>query len=400
MVQMANEDIEFLENSFKQYYFEHSDMIGVPERAAAREFGYQKFNSGMIRHLRIKNDNQLRLLFMKNVPSDVYCSNAYYSFPELPMNEKDWKEADLIFDIDAKDLQLPCRSNHTISICEQCHNVSTGNDSCSACGSLKIKKRSLPCKACMDASKVEVSKLTRILTNDLNVNEADIDIYFSGNEGFHVYAYHSQFGKLDSRARSDLVDYIMFRGAIPERFGMKKTSQPTNNDISTFPDFEQSGWRARFSAEVYGSKSKRNKIIRQLKQEGYASFQSMLDDLTQRIGVRIDPNVTMDVHRIFRLPGSLNSKSGLAKIPCASLEKFDPYMEAPLLNDDPVDVFADCPVRFRLKREQFGPFTNHQKVTVPTFAAAYMVCKGLASTVVRKPLGPDSGHGSDTSTSR
>ena len=29
---------------------------------------------------------------------------------------------------------------------------------------------------------------------------------------------------------------------------------------------------------------------------------------------KIDPNVTMDIHRIFRLPGSINSKSGLTKI--------------------------------------------------------------------------------------
>ena len=29
-----------------------------------------------------------------------------------------------------------------------------------------------------------------------------------------------------------------------------------------------------------------------------------------KIGAKIDPNVTMDIHRIFRLPGSINSKSG------------------------------------------------------------------------------------------
>ena len=36
------------------------------------------------------------------------------TFPNLSMNEKDWKEADLIFDIDAKDLNLPCREHHTV----------------------------------------------------------------------------------------------------------------------------------------------------------------------------------------------------------------------------------------------------------------------------------------------
>ena len=60
----------------------------------------------MTRHISVKDEKALHLLLMQNVPSDVYCSNARYSFPNLPMNEKDWKEADLIFDIDAKDLRV------------------------------------------------------------------------------------------------------------------------------------------------------------------------------------------------------------------------------------------------------------------------------------------------------
>ncbi len=95
---MKETDIKFLEDSFKKYYFEHFDLIRVPERTFEREFGYQKFNSGMTRHISLKDDKELHLLFMQNIPSDVYCSNAYYLFPNLPMNEKDWKEADLIFD--------------------------------------------------------------------------------------------------------------------------------------------------------------------------------------------------------------------------------------------------------------------------------------------------------------
>ena len=378
-------DIAFLEDSFKRYYFEHSDLIRVPERAPAREFGYQRFAPGMIRHIRIKNDRQLHLMLMQNVPSDVYCSNACYSFPDLPMNEKDWKEADLIFDIDAKDLGLPCRADHTLSVCGRCGCVSRAASDCPACGSASTAKRSLPCKLCMDASKAEVSKLTRILTDDLAISRNDIDVYFSGNEGFHVYAYNSQFAQLDSRARSDLADYIMFRGAIPERFGMKRSGQPADAGSSAFPDLGEGGWRGRFYAGFFGSKSRRKQVIAQLKRDGYRAFQKTLDDLSPKIGVRIDPNVTMDVHRIFRLPGSINSKSGLVKTGCADLAGFDPYADASLLGEDPVEVFADCPARFRLKRKKFGPYEGGQKVTLPTFAAVYLVCKGLASTVAVDP---------------
>ena len=166
---MQESDIKFLEDSFKKYYFEHFDLIRVPERTSEREFGYQKFNSGMTRHIQIKDDKELHLLLMQNIPSDVYCSNAYYSFPNLPMNEKDWKEADLIFDIDAKDLSLSCRASHTVSICNDCNEISMDSKSCRKCNSTKLEKKSLPCKNCIDSSKNQVEKLSEILINDFNM---------------------------------------------------------------------------------------------------------------------------------------------------------------------------------------------------------------------------------------
>jgi len=371
---MKETDIKFLENTFKKYYFEHSDLIRVPERTIEREFGYQKFNSGMIRHISIKDNKELRLLLMQNTPSDVYCSNACYSFPNLPMNEKDWKEADLIFDIDAKDLNLPCRENHTISICSECKETSKNSEYCIKCNSSKLEKKSLTCKNCINSSKTEVSKLTEVLTDDLGVNKKNIHVYFSGNEGFHVYVYNSEFQKLGSRERSDLADYIMFKGIIPETFGMKKFKP----DKKLFPNLDEKGWRGRFSKEVFGSKSKRPKIISQLITSGHSSFQKTLDAVSEKIGVKIDPNVTMDIHRIFRLPGSLNSKSGLSKVLCKDLQKFDPYSDSCFLSENTVEIAGNCPIEFKLKNKKFGPYYN-EITTVPTFAAAYMICKNLAT---------------------
>ena len=371
---MKETDIKFLENSFKKYYFEHPDLIRVPERASEREFGYQKFNSGMIRHISIKDDKQLRLLLMQNIPSDVYCSNAYYSFPNLPMNEKDWKEADLIFDIDAKDLNLPCRENHTISICNECQSRSKDSKNCIKCNSSKLEKKSLPCKNCINSSKTEVLKLKEVLTEDLGIAKENIHVYFSGNEGFHIYVYNSEFQDLGPRERSDLADYIMFNGIIPETFGMRKIKP----EKSFFPNLDEKGWRGRFSKEMFGSKSKRPKIISQLINNGYSSFQKTLDEATEKIGVKIDPNVTMDIHRIFRLPGSINSKSGLSKIRCKDIQKFDPYHESCFLDEDSIEVLANCPIEFKLKNKKFGPYQN-EVVTVPTYAAAYMICKKLAT---------------------
>ena len=374
---MLDNDKRFVEEVFKKYYFENFKMIHVPEKTEQREFGYQKFDSGMIRHLTVKNDKELHLLLMQNVPSDVYCSNAYYSFPNLPMNEKDWKEADLIFDIDAKDLKLECRSQHTCTKCNQCQKISARLSACQSCNSTKTSQISLTCNNCVSMAKAEVKRLMTILQTDLGIQKENIHIYFSGNDGFHVYVYDSQYQKLGSKERAELSDYIMFRGTIPETFGMKKFKP----ERSSFSEIDESGWRGRVSKEIFGSKSKRSKIISEMIKDpnGYSSFQNQIQTLTNKIGVRIDPNVTMDIHRIFRLPGSLNSKSGLSKAFCKDLEEFNPYSDACFLDESSVEVLATCPISFKLKNKKFGPYDN-QKVTMPKFAAVYMICKGLATS--------------------
>jgi len=372
---MLENDLKFLEETFKQYYFDHFDSIHVPDRSQEREYGYKKFNSGMIRHISLKTDKDLHLMLMTNVPSDVFCSNAYYSFPNLPMAEKDWKEADLIFDIDAKDLNLSCRKDHTCIKCISCGEISLLQDVCPKCKSNKLDLLSLPCQNCISGVKKEVLNLIKILTNDLQIDDENVRISFSGNEGFHLYVANSFYNQLGSKERGDLIDYIMFRRAMPERFGFKKE----NPSRLSFPELDEAGWRGRVAKELFGSKSKRSKAITKIISDGKLAYQQILEEIGKNsIGIKIDPNVTVDIHRIFRLEGSLNSKSGLAKLACENIEKFNPYVEACLIDDKPVEVSANSPIEFRLKNRKFGPYTN-EKVFVPKYVAVYMLCKGIAS---------------------
>ena len=98
------------------------------------------------------------------------------------------------------------------------------------------------------------------------------------------------------------------------------------------------------------------------------------------MGVKINPNVTGDSQRRFGLEGASNSKRGLAKLACDNIEKFNPYAEACLIGDEPVEISANSPIEFRLKNRRFGPYTN-EKISVPKYAAAYMLCKGIANLV-------------------
>ena len=372
---MLERDSKFLEEAFKQYYFDHFELIHVPDRTSEREFGYKKFNSGMTRHISLKTNKDLHLMLMTNIPSDVFCSNAYYTFPNMPMAEKDWKEADLIFDIDAKDLKLPCRKDHTCIKCLSCNEISLLQDTCPKCKSNKIDLISLSCQNCISGVKKEVLNLIKILTNDLQIENKNIRISFSGNEGFHLYVTNSPYNQLGSKERRDLIDYIMFQGAVPERFGFKKN----NPSRSSFPDLDDPGWSGRVAKDLFGSKSKRSKSVAKIISDGYSAYrQRLAETVKNSIGVKIDPNVTGDIHRIFRLEGSLNSKSGLAKLICTNIEEFNPYTDACLIDDKPVEILANFPIEFSLKNRRFGPYTN-EKTSVPKYAAVYMICKNIAN---------------------
>ena len=353
---MNKKSLSMLEKVFKKYYFDNFDLLHVPDTPKEREFAYRKFDSKLYRHISLKSDKELHLLLITKTPSDIYCSNACYSFPTLPMDEKNWKKADLIFDIDSKDLQLRCRESHTCIKCINCNTISTKKSNCSKCNSNNVKSISVLCNYCIAAAKKEVKKLLTILIDNLGIETQHIFVYFSGNDGFHIYINNSQYQTLGSHERTDIVDYIMPRYILTEinnNMEFKKSDRINQNYQNIVFNKDQSSYKNNFM--VY---SKSNTHIR----------------LSRTI---IDPSVTVDIHRVFRLAGSINSKSGMSKILCKDLDEFDPMHDACLIDNLPTEILANCPIRFTLKNKKFGPFEN-ERINVPKYAAVYMICKGLA----------------------
>ena len=195
--------------------------------------------------------------------------------------------------------------------------------------------------------------------------------YFSGNEGYHIHVHDESLARLGRAGRADVADYVSLREMMPERLADRDGKW-------SLPRRSERGWRGRFAGAL--SKADRAFIIREASSDVYSTRARALDDMVSRLGVRVDPGVTMDVHRIFRMAGTINGKSGMAKTKCADPKKFDPYESAVVISDEPVHVRASCPVPFRMMREKFGPYAN-EYVEVPSHAAAYMVCKGLAHVV-------------------
>jgi DNA primase small subunit len=109
---------------------------------------------------------------------------------------------------------------------------------------------------------------------------------------------------------------------------------------------------------------------------GYNAFKVELERLARDMGVRIDPQVTTDIHRVFRMPGTLNSKSGLSKAKSRDLYFFDPFVDACLLGEDIISVRVKTPVKLKLKGNSFN--ISNESAEIPAYAAVYLMCKGLA----------------------
>ncbi|MCS7140824.1 MAG: hypothetical protein NZ888_01395 [Candidatus Nitrosocaldus sp.] len=402
--------INLLKQAFKEYYFNHTHLVEAPDAIQEREFGYSRFDGTMVRHLSMRDRRELVALLMVNVPADMYCSTAYYTSPSRPMEEKGLKGADLIFDIDIKELKPRCSATHDIRICEECseelHDQSTA---CGRCGSSRVNHVIMPCNECISLGKREVKKLVEILVDDFGVDgEGDdgsggIRVYFSGNYGFHVYV-KGRYTTLDSAARREIVDYMLGRGlmdALTRRYGRrgrkgaygrgrgrsKRRSMGGRgrgvgtNDAGYSDGGEEVGGNdplhipaSILAAEGYGWMGR---IGRYLGAER-VSMKSV-EDAILALSVKVDPNVTMDMHRIFRLPGTLNSKSSLAKVPLmiSEIDSFDPFEDACFISDREVGVHVVRAPRFTLKDNVFGPYA-HEDVKLPLYAASYLICKGLA----------------------
>ena len=362
-------------SAFKRHYFDNAGKISLPNRMGEREFGFQEFGTGeMRRHVSLSDRNGLTLL-LAGGPSDVYASCSYYARPDLPMAEKGWKGSDLIFDIDAKDLNLPCREGHTVRVCAGCSAVSR-DKACAGCGSTRHSSVSLPCPMCVAAAKREVIKLLGVLVSDLGIPEKAVEVSFSGNDGFHLAVVAPHIERMESRGRRAIARHCMFVGAVPEAFGVLKDTKQSDLDY-VLPKPDAPAWRGRLARTLWGTLADRALFIARLDGNVYRQFGAVLREQARAVGATIDVQVTADISRIFRMTGTLNGKSGLQKAPCGDLDAFHPYVDACVLRADDTRVAASCPIGFEIGGLRYGPYDS-ETVSIPEYAAVYMMAKGLA----------------------
>lgn len=309
----------------KLYYAKEWNHKKLPkfiiETLENREFGFDHTGEGPSDRKNVFMDvRDLEDYVKATAPYAIYSSVALY---EEPKNMEGWLGAELVFDIDAKDLPL-----------RRC---------------LHLHEHGKVCPICLEDAKELARDTLVVLKEDFGFE--NVHVVYSGR-GYHIRVLDEWALKLDSKAREKVLSYISAADEI------------SFEDIQTRKIMLSSGYyrvfRLRFGyfvrrvnenhlLNVGLKKIQVNKILEN-REEIYEGFvrKGLLTAFPRGIGYKtltrlfalsstfskayFDGRVTVDVKRILRLPSSLHSKVGLVTTYIGSdernLERFNPFKDA------------------------------------------------------------------------
>lgn len=375
-------------------YSEHyrKAALGV-DRIAEKEFGFGDFDNTIARrHMAFRDARVLNAFVAASAPASVSMSSAFYRYPDArPMERKGWTGSELVFDLDASDLKLPCQEKHG---------------------------RAWVCSTCLDSVKQEAFKLVEdFLVPDFSVPKGSIEVNFSGNRGYHLHIRDERFYPLKSDERKQISDYITGRGInlkvffpalgekeVDEESGRRKEKQLRG------PKPDDAGWGGRLAKGMISALNGGDERMQQLGMDRAAArrlvakkaeiimgitmgnwdkvsipkkaefWEGVLKGMTVKQTSSIDNNVTSGVEHLIRLPNTLHPGTGLlAKRlrDVSSLEGFEPMRESPVFKTGSVRVNVEKAPEFGMGGRTFGPYAKGVQ-ELPTYAALYLMLKRVA----------------------
>ena len=386
-------DTPFLQERISKYYASNK-MEDLPS-LERREFGFFQFGStSMHRGIAFTSMERLGSFLAQRAPKHAYFSSAYYDDPTLPIAQRTWLGADLIFDLDADHI----RNAKDLTYEEML---------------AKVKERF-------------IYLIEGFILNDLGFDERDLHLVFSGGRGYHLHIRREDIIKLGARERREIVDYITGRGlrlfekrlVSEDRWGKRlydyNLPAPENGwrrrlrwcfatlirEISSKSDQEGIGYLTQYAPDV--NRQTMNHVLGFLKgikpsdlekDEGVTI--TTLKDLTENqeeairkivtsmISVEVagetDEPVTSDIKRVIRIPGSVHGGSGLLamRVGLDGLRGFDPLTSAllPTLTDGSAKVKWQKKMQIRLGKETYSGEPGKEE-ELPELAAFVLVCRG------------------------
>lgn len=274
------------EASFKQrmkYYEELWNVEQVPsfilENIKNREFAFDHNGSGFNdRYRKFENKKELEEFIKIKSPYAICTSVSFYEKPE---KREGWFGAELVFDIDAKDLPG-----------KKC-NCSGGN----------------VCSICLEDAKEMALLINKTLSKSFGFKE--VHNIFSGR-GFHIRVNDTEALKIPER--KSIIDYINGQ-RIPEDIELFMEEGYSNHYLGLLKYQiarlkKDEGYNKIYDNKEVILKRLNDKNINYINVEGVGekTKENFLNTIKEKNMGNIDIKVTMDINRILRLPSSLHSK--------------------------------------------------------------------------------------------
>ncbi len=373
----------FLQKSFSAYY--RQARVELPPLFGSREWAFILFDSAyprlvMRRHKAFGSQKELFAYISTTAPAHVYYSTACYKYPSATrMQDKQWKGADLIFDLDADKVLSGATGSYDVAL-EQ------------------VKK--------------ETVKLLDFLLRDFDFDYNDVTIVFSGGRGYHVHLRSSKVTPLGSHERREVANYLTGTGLEAEYVLAQLGSAKQRQDATC--------WEKRINRwvvlyfERLRTMSGEDSIneLSTIKHVGTKRAQDVIHALSQgfsahslinsrllpptawknivrvallSMAARIDVPVTADTKRLIRLPTSLHGGSGLRVTPLTfdELDQFVPLQDAVVFADHLVPIRVLKPTATQLKGETIK--VDHSTKELPEHTAIYLMTRGFVEYEPRRP---------------
>ncbi|WP_135824349.1 DNA primase small subunit PriS [Halorussus ruber] len=373
----------YLRGRFRDHY-RRSELTPPPD-PQFREWGYIPWTTGpttMVRHQSLLELGEVGDFLQRERPRHVYFSAGRYDDPGADdMEEKGWRDSDLVFDIDADHLTGvdPQRDSYGEMLAE---------------------------------GKEEVLNLVDLLEDDFGFSE--LTVVFSGGRGYHVHVRDEGVRGLNRDERREIVDYIRGEGVNYESIIQKKQrvtttarvipneggwGQRIHNTLLAFTDELQNrdkdsalkrlesfdrigGERAEKILEaVYDDYEKiKSGNIEKGGQGIRILIKHLIKETVESQSAAIDEPVTTDLRRLIRLPGSLHGGTGLKviRIPRDEVEAFDPLSDPvpETFEGNEVAIEVTDPGPVELNDESFT--LSDGDVSVPEYVAVFLMARGRA----------------------
>lgn len=304
-------------NERRQYYREEWNVKDIPNfilnTLAQREFGFDHMGRGPNDRYRVfQNSDYLRKFMRYRTPFAAYSSVAFY---QKPRRRDGWIKAELVFDVDAKD--IPIRT------CG-CDNV---------------------CEICLNQAKDIVQGLMDTLKGDLGLS--DIHVVYSGR-GYHIRVLDEVVMGMDSDVRSQIVKYIAGSEVPRSEYsshGMKYKLEHFTIPFAYPQVFTERVKQALLAVNLDTEIDDVSKDIKKAvmkhrelltnnqwglfrKEIGPVRYARLVKGIASLNLTLVDAKVSIDLKRILRLPSSLHSGVSMKSTLIKNLESFDPFQDA------------------------------------------------------------------------